>query len=139
MNLSHGFPHYTHILGKYTALHAFGWGLDEITEGGFHAAVERSIEDTYRGIQDYYLQMLSKRFQSIALYLLAAASAPVGKCKYGSFYPDDLVIPLRNIRGKLFPWLPIQWYIKKLASEEGENVLQPIGRPKNRRYRFRIP
>jgi hypothetical protein len=43
------------------------------------------------------------------------------------------------MRGKLFPWLPIQWYVKKLASEEGANVLQPIGRPRNRRYRFRNP
>lgn len=69
--------------------------------------------------------------------MLAAAVAP--EDEYGAFYPDDLAEPLTNIRGKFFPWMPIRWYVKKLASAEGADVLQPIGRPKNRRYRFRNP
>jgi Cdc6-like AAA superfamily ATPase len=76
VNLSHGFPHYTHVLGKYAALYAFEHGLDEVTDAGFRSAVERSIEDTYRGIQDYYLRVTSaSNSKTLPYFLLAAAVA----------------------------------------------------------------
>jgi energy-coupling factor transporter ATP-binding protein EcfA2 len=138
VHLSHGFPHYTHVLGRYAALHAIEHSLNEVTETGFHSAVKRSIEDTYQSIQDYYLRItIASSSPSVPYFLLAAAVAP--EDEYGAFYPHDLMPSLREMKGKFFPILPVQFYINRLAADQGGNVFQRIGRPKNRRYRFRNP
>jgi Cdc6-like AAA superfamily ATPase len=97
VNLSHGFPHYTHVLGKYAAQYAIENQEDEITEAGFRTSVEKSVEDTYRTTQDYYLRVTSASNSAAHPYiLLAAAVAP--EDEYGAFYPADLIGPLRRLR-----------------------------------------
>ncbi len=138
MNLSHGFPHYTHVLGKYASLYAIEHDTNTVTDDAFYSAVKVSIEDTYHSVQEYYLRVVSESDSKILPYfLLAAAVAP--EDEYGAFYPRDIRKPLRAIKGWIFSMMPVRRSLNRLASEEGGNVLQRIGRPKNRRYRFHNP
>ncbi len=138
VNLSHGFPHYTHVLGKYAATHAIGRQSTQVDDADFHHAVRESIDDTYQSIQQYYLKVTTESDSKfLSYFLVAAAVAP--EDEYGAFYPQDLRKPLRAIKGRFSSLLPSRFYVNRLASEEGGGVLQRIGRPKNRRYRFRNP
>jgi hypothetical protein len=139
VTLSNGFPHYTHVLGRYAAFYAVEHSLDEIDDAAFYTAVKASLEDTYHSVQEYYNKVLSEGdSRTLQPLLLAAAVAPEDES--GAFYSSDLKKPLRTIKGKpLLMLRPLRHYVDELALAGGGSVLERIGRPKSRRYRFRNP
>jgi Cdc6-like AAA superfamily ATPase len=138
VTLSHGFPHYTHALGRYTAYYAIQAGVDEVTEDHFREAVKESIEDTYQTIKDNYLRGALSRSRGNVMRQLIVAAALAQEDNYGSFEPRELLVPLRVIGAPRFiRMLPIKYYLGKLTSPDAGAILEAIGRPHNTRYRFR--
>jgi hypothetical protein len=139
VNLSHGFPHYTHSLGRYTALQALKSHTYEISEDHFLAAIKKAVEDTYHSIRDHHLRgALSPAPGNATPYFLVAA-AVARQDDYGSFQPRDLLDPLRVIGPFHLRFLPINYYLGRLTSSESGAILETVGRPHNLRYRFRNP
>jgi Cdc6-like AAA superfamily ATPase len=140
VNLSHGFPHYTHALGRYSALQAIEVDADEVTEEHFSSAIRLAIEDTYQTIKDAYLRGALNRAQGNAMRYFLVAAAVAQEDRYGSFEARELLEPLRVIRTPLLiRLLPLKYYLGKLTSPDTGGVLETVGRPHNLRYRFRNP
>jgi energy-coupling factor transporter ATP-binding protein EcfA2 len=136
--LSQGFPHYTHLLGKYCALEAIELKHLEISPEDFEFAVESAIEDTHETIRSAYqtATMTTKAQTIFPAVLLAAALAPDDE--YGTFRATDMVEPLRAITGKPYEVPNFTYNLGKLSSPERGDVLERLG-PKRPRYRFRSP
>jgi hypothetical protein len=139
VGLSQGFPHYTHLLGKYTALEAISFESFEVAEEDFQAAVEGAIEDTYESIRAAYqtATMTTTKESNFPAVLLAAALAP--EDEHGTFRATDMLEPLREITGRKDYDVPNYTYnLGKLSSSERGDVLEKVG-DRRPRYRFRSP
>jgi hypothetical protein len=97
VRLSQGFPHCTHLLGKYCAIEAIKGRHLQVTSADFQLAVESAIEDTFESIRSaYQMATLTTRTETIfPAVLLAAAIAD--EDEHGTFRATDLVDPLRTI------------------------------------------
>jgi len=138
VGLSQGFPHYTHLLGRYCALDAIELLNDRVTMADFELAVQAAIEDTQESIRSaYQLATMTARQQTIfPAVLLAAALAP--EDEHGTFRAADMVDPLSNLLGKPYETAGFTYNLGKLTSLERGNVLERVGGT-NPRYRFANP
>jgi hypothetical protein len=137
--LSQGFPHYTHLLGKYTALEAVGLKQTRVTRDDFELAIEGAIEDTQESIRAaYHRAIMTTRPESMfPAVLLAAALAP--QDEYGTFRATDLIEPLGQITGKTtYKVENFVYNLGKLSAPERGDVLERVG-DKRPRYRFSNP
>jgi Cdc6-like AAA superfamily ATPase len=138
VSLSQGFPHYTHLLGKYSALEAIRAQNMSVAFEDFEAGIFRAIEDTSETIRDAYqvATMTTKADSIFPLVLLAAALSEVDE--HGSFRATDMVAPMCDLTGRDLGVPNFTYNLGKLSSDERGNVLEKVGagRP---RYRFRNP
>jgi hypothetical protein len=136
--LSQGFPHYTHLLGKYSALQAIEAKSLTITVPDFLVAVQTAIDDTAESIRSaYQVATMTTRTETIfPAVLLAAAIA--GADEYGTFRATDLVDPICRITGKDYTVPNFTYNLGKLSSTERGSVLEKVGTSQPR-YRFTNP
>ncbi|MFC1658459.1 ATP-binding protein [Candidatus Omnitrophota bacterium] len=136
--LSQGFPHYTHLLAKYSAKQAINAERNEILLADFKIAIERAIEDTQESIREAYQRAtIATKKSMFHEVLLACALAK--EDEHGTFQVRDVQEPLRMVAGKEHKLTDFIYHIGKLCSEERGNVLEKEGRPKRFRYRFKNP
>jgi hypothetical protein len=136
--LSQGFPHYAHLLGKYTAMEAIEAEHVVVTPDDFEYAIVAAIEDTHESIRSAYqtATITTSKDSIFPAVLLAAALAP--EDEHGTFRATDMVEPLREITGKPYDVPNFTYNLGKLASTERGEILEKVGgyRP---RYRFKNP
>lgn len=138
VSLSQGFPHYTHLLGKYSALEAIAAQNLSVSMDDFEAGIFRAIDDTSETIRSAYqvATMTTKAESIFPLVLLAAALAPVDE--HGSFRATDMVAPLCDLTGRDLEVPNFTYNLGKLSSLERGDVLEKVG-TRRPRYRFRNP
>jgi Cdc6-like AAA superfamily ATPase len=138
VGLSQGFPHYTHLLGRYCALEAIALENDRITASDFDVAIESAIADTQESIRNgYQLATMTARERTIfPAVLLAAALA--SEDEHGTFRAADMVEPLSDLLGRRYETAGFTYNLGKLTSAERGNVLERVGGA-NPRYRFTNP
>jgi energy-coupling factor transporter ATP-binding protein EcfA2 len=140
IRLSQGFPHYTHLLAKYSAGGAIDHERLNILEPDLDIAIEKAVEDARESIRAAYHKatLASRRETLFPKVLLAAALAP--EDEFGTFRASDLLEPLRRITGRASYSLPsFTYHLGKLCSEERGNILDKLGTQKRHRYRFANP
>jgi Cdc6-like AAA superfamily ATPase len=138
VNLSHGFPHYTHALGRYSAFDALQSGRDEVTDASFRAAVIEAIADAHESVQRSYLEIMTESvLQALPVLILAAAMAD--EDQYGTFRLSDVRKSMEAIKKRPLLGWRLQHHLDQLTSEEGGSVLERVGRPGSKRYRFQSP
>jgi AAA domain len=144
VNLSHGFPHYTHALGKYSALSALEAGNNDVSYADFLSGVRNAIDDTHESIQRSYLDIMSEGSQE-ALPFITLAAAVANEDLHGTFRMTDLRESMSLLGRRPFPgrrrFRPFRFehYLDKLTTEEGGKVLERVGRPGSNRFRFQSP
>ena len=138
-HLSQGFPHYTHLLAKYSAEEAIDHGRLCILEPDLGAAIEKAVEDARESIRNAYHRavLASRRETLFPKVLLAAAMAP--EDEFGTFRATDLLEPLRRLTGRDYSVPSFTYHLGKLCSEERGRIFEKIGTPKRHRYRFTNP
>jgi Cdc6-like AAA superfamily ATPase len=137
--LSQGYPHYTHLLGLWTARHALAADRDEVMLQDINGAIADALENTIGSVrQEYELGIASVKKN--ALYkdvLLACALAP--KDSLGRFSLVDVRAPLRQITGREYNTGAYQAHLAALCTVERGQILKRSGKPKNYRWKFVNP
>jgi len=141
LDLSHGFPHYTHLLAKYCALEAINRNSRSVSPDDFEVAVDRAIEDTYETIGDAYQRatMITTTTTTNSIFpavLLAAALAEHDE--HHTFRATDMVHPLNEITGQDYAVPNFTYNLRKLSSPERGDILERVG-DRRPRFRFRSP
>lgn len=135
-----GFPHYTHLLAKYSARQAIEHERRSIVEPDFDVAIEQAVEDTHESIRTaYYKATIATRKETLFPKILLAA-AMAREDDFGTFRATGILAPLRSITGKDDYIVPhFAYHLGKLCSDERGNILEKLGAPKRHRYRFSNP
>lgn len=139
VSLSHGLPHYAHLLSREAARAAIADDSrlvrvkDVLT--GLEGAIERSIQSL---AESYHSATSTSR--SRTLYpnlLLAAALAPTDSLGY--FAPSDLREPLQRITRDPKETNSFSPHLHRLCGDDRGGALQKTGRPRRHRFRFKNP
>ncbi|MGD0652000.1 MAG: ATP-binding protein [Verrucomicrobiia bacterium] len=138
VKLSHGLPHYTHLL----ALHATQSGISsdclEITNKHVHDAVNESVEKAQQSIHSaYHTAVTSSRGNLYRQVLLACALAEVDELGY--FQTVNVREPMTRIMKKPYEIAAFIGHLHDFCSPERGQILQQIGARKRYRYRFVNP
>jgi len=137
---SAGFPHFTHLLGKYSTLSALNRMSLVIKPQDFTAAIKHSLENTNESIRNTYQKAIitTKKESYFPQILIACALAPTDQ--HGTFRASDLEDVLKeklNINLKMQAY---QYHLGKLCSKERGEILEKIEiSTKQARYKFSNP
>lgn len=139
IQLSQGFPHYTHLLSKHSARQALKAKRENIIEPDFEQAVQASIDDAQESIRESYYKatVVTKRTTIFPEVLLACTLAQVDD--KGAFRPVDVVEPLNKILNKEYTSSAFAFNLSKLCTPERGPVLERLGPSRRYTYRFINP
>jgi Cdc6-like AAA superfamily ATPase len=136
--LCQGLPHYTHLLGRHSALAAIEDSRRGINSADVDTAIKQALGDVQQSLRDsYHRAIFSPRKDTIyAQVLLACALSPTNEL--GWFTPASVREPLSRIMHKKYEIPGFARHLKDF-SESGRQVLQKDGVKRKFRFRFRNP
>jgi len=137
---SAGFPHFTHLLGKYSTLAALNRMSLKIESKDFTDAIKQALENTSESIRNTYQKAIitTKKYSYFPQVLIACALAPTDQ--HGTFRASDLEEVLKERLNVDLKVQAYQYHLGKLCSKERGEVLEKIViSPTQSRYRFSNP
>jgi Cdc6-like AAA superfamily ATPase len=133
--LSKGLPHYTHLLGLYSARAVINADRTNITKVDVNVAVKTALENCQQSVSSVYHKAVSSpRDNLYPQVLLACALAETDFLGY--FSAIDVRPPLAKILGKKYEISAFAQHLNAFCSEDRGQILQRTGTP--RRYKFRF-
>jgi len=139
VEFSNGFPHYTHLLAKYSARIAIEAQANHIDRNHFNLAVDDAIDNAQEFIRDMY-QKAALSYKSDAIFNhIIAACAIVQEDEYGTFGISDVEEPLNKMTGKQYSSQSFSYHVSKLCEEERGKILEKVKLGKLNRYKFTNP
>ena len=137
--LTHGFPHYAHLIGQSAGLAAIRNGRISVGKDDVYGGLEIATENAQETVRrSYYDAVSSPRPNSIHReVLLACALAPLDE--FGYFSAVDIRKPLSDLLNKTVEVSRYLRYLGDFASDARGNMLQLEGAPWRKRYRFTNP
>jgi len=137
-NLSHGLPHYTHLLALYAAQAAVDRDSTAITQDdvveALNAAIEQAQETTKR---KYYEATSSPHGNLYSHVLLACALSETDDLGY--FAAANIRQPMTKIMKKRFDIPAFARHLKDFCKDDRGPILERKGFPRRYRYRFVDP
>lgn len=134
-NLSHGLPHYTHLLGLYAAQSAIDRDSLMIQQDDVVQAINLAIENAQQSIRkSYYEATTSPRGNLYPQVLLSCALAETDELGY--FPAANVRKPMSEIMRKAYDIPAFAQHLNDFCEPKRGAVLQKTGHP--RRYRFRF-
>jgi Cdc6-like AAA superfamily ATPase len=139
VRLSLGFPHFTHLLAKYSAKAAIEEAEERIVEEHFTKAINDCIVNVNQTVRDSYQKatITSKGESKFEDVIGACALARVDE--YETFATNDLIDPFYLIASERVSRESLTYYLSRLCSDERSHLLEKVGTSKNIRYRFKYP
>jgi Cdc6-like AAA superfamily ATPase len=140
LEFSIGFPHYTHLLGKYATSNAFRRRSLTVTIEDFDMAIYSAIENASESIRNLYQKgiITTKSESYFPDILLACALAPTDE--HNTFRASDLKDILKKKLNIELNMQGYQYHIGKLSSDDRGNILKRVDVSGSQsRYRFRNP
>jgi Cdc6-like AAA superfamily ATPase len=139
IRLSLGFPHFTHLLAKYSAKAAIEEEKDQIVEEHFTKAINDCIVNVNQTVRDSYQKatITSKGESKFEDVIGACALARVDE--YETFAANDVVDPFYLITDEKVSRQSLTYYLSRLCNDERSYLLEKVGTSKNIRYRFKYP
>jgi Cdc6-like AAA superfamily ATPase len=139
VNFSNGFPHYTHLLAKYSAKIAIELQQNHIDRQHFDLAIDDAIDNVQELIRDMYQKaVLSYKTDAIFNHIIAAC-AIVQEDEYGTFGISDIEEPLNKMTGKQYSAKSFSYHVSKLCEDERGAILEKVKLGKLNRYKFTNP
>jgi Cdc6-like AAA superfamily ATPase len=137
--LSQGLPHYTHLIGLYSARAALDEKTLEITEEIVGQAIEKAVGGAQQSISSAWHQAIrSQRKDSLfSDVLLACALAETDQ--QNTFAAQDVRVPMREITGKPYAITSFAQNLNDFCDEKRGPILQRTGPARKYRYRFVNP
>lgn len=138
-DLSHGLPHYTHLLGQYAAWDAIDQSKMVVQNEHLQRATQRALENTNQSIKTMYHKATSspRRDSIFEEVLHACALAEVDELGY--FAAADVRTPLQRITGKPYGIAAFTKHLHAFCEKERGAVLERAGQKFSYRFRFRNP
>lgn len=137
-SLSHGLPHYTHLLALHSAQSAVERDSTNITLADVSAAINLAIDHAQQSIIHSYQEAISSsRGNLYTQVLLACALAKTDE--WGFFPAVNIREPLSKIMGKEYDIPAFAQHLKDFSSEKRGGILKRTGYPRRYRFRFENP
>lgn len=137
--LSHGFPHYTHLLGLSAGRAALDRDSVNIISADIKRAVELVVKDAEQSTRDAYDDAVrSSHKDSLHEHvLLACALAPPDESGY--FAATDVKRPMTALMHKPYLIPAFARHLSQFCEEKRGKILQRKGGPRRYKYRFSNP
>lgn len=139
IELSSGFPHFTHLLSKYCARSAIIGKTNQIAKKHFIHAINESVENVNQSIRHAYQKATISSKGKSKFKDVVSACALVVEDEYGSFCTNDLIESYYKITGHAVSRESLTYNLSNLCKEERGEILRKVGSSKNIRYRFANP
>jgi Cdc6-like AAA superfamily ATPase len=137
-HLSHGLPHFTHLLGLASAIHAVEDDRMHIDVVDVAAATHEAVNQSHSLLSAYNDATSSPQKQNIYADVLLAC-ALVRPDPLGYFYASDVANPLSILKEKQYKIPSFARHLSQFCSEKRGAILQKTGEKRNIRYRFANP
>jgi AAA domain len=139
VRLSLGFPHFTHLLAKYSAKAALEEEKDRIVEEHFVKATHDCILNVNQTVRDSYQKatITSKGESKFENVIGACALAKTDE--YETFSTNDLIEPFYRLTDEKVSRESLTYYLSRLCNQERDRLLEKVGASSNIRYRFKYP
>jgi len=137
--LSHGLPHYTHLLGQYSTWEAIDDGKLVVALEHLQKATQRALENTNQSIKELYHKATSSPRKDCIFkeVLLACSLAEVDGLGY--FAAADVRTPLQKIAEKPYGIAAFTKHLHAFCEKERGSILERTGQKFSYRFRFRNP
>ena len=139
VHLSLGFPHFTHLLAKFSARCAIANRESRISIGHFENAIEDCIRNTDHSIRNSYQKATITSRDESKVKDVIGACAIAETDEYETFSTNDLIVPYRKITGQMVTPQSLTYHLSRLCTDDRGNLLEKAGISRNIRYRFRNP
>ena len=138
VNLSSGYPHFTHSLCYYSTTAAVWDSSSAITDQHLNIAIKQTIDNAHESLRNSYRTATLATKQNIYQEVLYAASV-VKTDEYGYFQANDLEDILSGILGKEVKVNNFTFHLGKFCSDERGEIFTMTGAKNRHRYKFRNP
>ena len=137
--LSQGYPHYTHLLGKWAGKVALKNKRTHVTFSDLTAAIPKAIENAAAGLLTEYEKAVQSSQKNALFKDVLLACAISKKSVLGKFSMIDIKEPLCNITGKNYEPAAYQSHLAKFCTKERGPVLKRTGTRYNYKWQFINP
>ena len=137
--LSRGLPHYTHLLGQFSARKTLQAHALNIEEAHVELAKKECLREVDQSIREqYHSATHSPRGGNIYKEVLLAC-ALAEPDEFGFFPPKAIESPLSIIMSKRYDVPMFGVHLKRLCESDRGSILEFVGSPRRFRYRFVEP
>lgn len=140
VNLAQGLPHYVHLLGLHSTMHALhAEKTTKLKSANLDQGIRKATDEAQQTLLTTYHQAVISP-QKDALFksvLLACSLAP--KDVMGYFAPADVRAPLTAVLGRSIEFASFNGHLGKFITSERGKILTRSGVERKYRYRFSNP
>ena len=139
IHFSQGFPHYVHLMAKYTVESALFYHYTSILRKNFDEAVEKAVENAYESIRVTYQKAIHTNKVNSFFENVVYSCAMVKEDNYGTFRASDLIEPISKLLKQDVKLSRFIYHLSRLDRKERGPLLQKIKTDNQTRYRFDNP
>ena len=137
--LSHGYPHYTHLLGLWAGRRALEASRDVVIDTDLREAIPAALENATGGVQQEYASAVASSQPDALFEKVLLACAQANKDSLGKFSATDVRAPLRRIIGRDMLTGAYQSHLAKFCETERGPILKKSGKRRSYKWRFVNP
>lgn len=139
IDFSTGFPHYTHLLCKFSCKECIEKEKITVTNSHLERAIERSIENVQEQIKDAYRKATFSSATESQWEEVLMACAISDADEYNFFTIKEITDNFSKISGKAKDKINISYNLGRLCSEERGLILEKFSIDGSVKYRFTNP
>ncbi len=139
VKFSSGFPHYTHLLCKYSIQRALDRNYTKVGNSELDSAIRQAIENASEQLRESYRKAIQSSSINSQWKPVVQACAMCKTDEFDSFTTSEILKEFNRITGKNSIRENITHNLGKLCHEERGLLLEKLGNGKNIRYRFYNP
>jgi len=134
-----GFPHYIHLLCKFSTLSSLERKSIKICKDDLNFAVEKSIENSDQSLRSNYSVAVSSAKYKNQFEDVILASCLAETDEHSSFSPDDVLQKFNELTQKELKKESIVYNLGMLCKSERGDILTKHGNPVEKRFKFKNP
>jgi Cdc6-like AAA superfamily ATPase len=138
IDLSSGYPHFTHSLCYYAACAAIWTKENSVNMQHLSVSIKQTIDQSHESLRNSYRTATLATKKNIFQEVLYAASL-VQTDEYGYFQANDLDDILSKILNKEMKVNNFTFHLGKFCSEERGEIFKMTGAKNRHRYKFKNP
>ncbi len=134
-----GFPHYAHLLSKYSAKSCIIDGRTALTKTDFNKAVSRSIENANESLRQSFQKAIFSSYKKAQLEFVISSCAYVKTDDYNCFTINEVLLKFNKIRKTKSTRQSITYSLNALCNKERGEIFEKIRVSRSLKYKFKNP